>query len=120
VAAISLAIFFRLNKALVLLFSHISLPPFIPVVIFLSYRAGGLWVQRNPTTTGRSIQSFNTHLQQYIFGSISFAFAAGLATACLTYLTFKLIRFFKQYHLQPVPEKQFILAYPDTINDEAK
>jgi len=120
VAAISLAIFFRLNKALVLLFSHISLPPLIPLVVFLSYRAGGLWMGTNSILTRKSSQNFNTHLQQYIFGSISLAFAVGIATALLTYFALKLVRFIKQYRVQPGVEKELLLAYPDGINGVEK
>src|ERR1700694_1132665 len=38
--AIFFAVVFRLNKVLVVIFSHISFPPMMPLVIFLSYKAG--------------------------------------------------------------------------------
>src|SRR5260221_2204305 len=37
-AAIFFAIIFKLNKVLVVIFSHISFPPMMPLVIFLSYK----------------------------------------------------------------------------------
>ena len=39
-----LAILFKLNKALVIIAANISIPPMIPVIIFLSYKAGAFWM----------------------------------------------------------------------------
>ena len=45
VAAIFLAILFKLNKPLVIVAANISIPPMIPVIIFLSYKMGAYgWV----------------------------------------------------------------------------
>jgi len=51
----------------------------IPLIIFLSYKTGGL-------LTG------GAHFKQYIYGSIVFAVIAGLLTALLTFILLKLFK----------------------------
>ena len=96
-AAIFLSILLRLNKTLVILTANISIPPMIPVIIFLSYKMGAYWMgadaldlsfDRNIT-----LQTIYNNLQQYIFGSITLAVVAGLTFGILSYL---LLKFFKR------------------------
>ena len=47
VAAIFLAILFKLNKPLVIIAANISIPPMIPLIIFLSYKMGAFWMGAN-------------------------------------------------------------------------
>ena len=47
VAAIFLAILFKLNKPIVIVAANISIPPMIPVIIFLSYKMGAFWMGAN-------------------------------------------------------------------------
>lgn len=85
--AITLAILFKLNKALVVLAAHISIPPMIPLVIFLSYKTGVYWMGDNYTEmplADITFKSIGEHLEQYIFGSITLAVVAGLAAGLLT------------------------------------
>ncbi|WP_295675852.1 DUF2062 domain-containing protein [uncultured Mucilaginibacter sp.] len=111
ISAIFLSVFFRLNKAFVLIFSHISLPPLLPLVIFLSYKAGSLWMPGNFHGTG-STQNLNAHLQQYIYGSISLAAVAAVVTGWLTFATLKFIKFVKKYRLEAGIKVKLTLAYP--------
>jgi len=94
--AIFLSVIFRLNKAIVILSAHISIPPMIPLIIFLSYKAGGFWMgARNvnmPFTRHISLKSIGLHLQQYLYGSISLAIFAGLLAALLTFILLKLFK----------------------------
>lgn len=94
VTAIFLAILFRLNKALVVIAANISIPPMIPLVIFLSYKAGAFWMGHNAMqldfSKALSIDSIKKNLQQYIYGSISLAIIAGLLFGMLTFLLLKL------------------------------
>lgn len=94
VTAIFLAILFRLNKALVVIAANISIPPMIPLVIFLSYKAGAFWMGHNAMqldfSRALSIDSIKKNLQQYIYGSISLAIIAGLLFGMLTFLLLKL------------------------------
>ena len=96
-AGLLLAVFFKLNKTLVIISSNISIPPMIPLIIFLSYKTGGFWVGDKNTDMAFSfhitVQSIGQHIEQYIYGSITFAFIAGLLAALLTFI---LLRLFKR------------------------
>jgi glycosyltransferase involved in cell wall biosynthesis len=96
-AGLFLAVIFKLNKPLVIIASNISIPPMIPFVIFLSYKAGEFWMGDKNTDMAfnihLSVQSISQHLEQYIYGSISLAIIAGLLA---TLLTFTLLRLFKR------------------------
>jgi uncharacterized protein (DUF2062 family) len=81
-AGLFLAVIFRLNKALVIIASNISIPPMIPLIIFLSYKTGGLL----PTPL------IGQHLKQYICGSIALAVIAGFLAALLTFILLKLFK----------------------------
>jgi glycosyltransferase involved in cell wall biosynthesis len=101
--AIFLAVLFKLNKILVV--ANISIPPMIPLIIFLSYKAGAFWMGANAqqihfdrTITLNSVQQ---NLKQYIYGSITLAVVAGVAFALITFVLLKL--FAKK---QPRPDKQ--------------
>jgi glycosyltransferase involved in cell wall biosynthesis len=96
IVAISLAILFRLNKALVVLAAHISIPPMIPVVIFLSYKAGGYWMgSKNvamPFTGNISLKLISLHVEQYIYGSLTLAIFAATVAGLLTFTLLKLLK----------------------------
>ncbi|MDB5134813.1 MAG: hypothetical protein JWP37_1416 [Mucilaginibacter sp.] len=95
-AGLFLAVIFRLNKALVIIASNISIPPMIPLVIFLSYKIGGFLMGDKNTemafTIHLSIQSIGQHLEQYIYGSITLAVIAGLLATLLTFILLKLFK----------------------------
>lgn len=94
VAAIFLAIILKLNKPLVIIAANISIPPMIPVIIFLSYKMGALWMGDNAMqidfSRSISLASIKKNLQQYIYGSISLAVLAGLFFGLLTFIILKL------------------------------
>lgn len=93
--AFSLAMLFKLNKALVILAAHISFAPMIPVIIFLSYKVGGLWVgdkTEMPFDGSLSLKSISLHLEQYLYGSISLAIVAGVVAGLFTLALFKIIK----------------------------
>lgn len=96
ITAIFLAIAFRLNKALVVIAAHISVPPMIPLVIFLSYKTGAMWMpggggsllfDRNIT-----FDSIKNNFQQYLYGSITLAFIAAFVGGALTWILLALFR----------------------------
>jgi len=95
--AIALSIVLRLNKALVIIAANISVPPMIPLLIFLSYKMGGVWVTRNavsiPFSKSISLEMIRINLVQYIYGSITLAILAGIVFGLLTFI---LLKFFKR------------------------
>ena len=94
--AIFLSIILRLNKTLVILTANISIPPMIPVIIFLSYKMGGYWMGSDALdlsfNRNITLQTIYNNLQQYIFGSITLAVVAGLTFGVLSYLLLKIFK----------------------------
>jgi glycosyltransferase involved in cell wall biosynthesis len=92
--ALFFAAIFKLNKPLVIISSHISIPPMIPVIVFLSYKAGGYWMGDKMVhmafTEHLSLSLVRQHLQQYIYGSVTLAAIAGFAATILAYIVLKL------------------------------
>ncbi|MBS1573739.1 MAG: DUF2062 domain-containing protein, partial [Bacteroidetes bacterium] len=95
-AAIALAIVLRLNKALVVIAANISVPPMIPILIFLSYKMGGIWTRKNTVVAfskSLSLEMIRINFVQYILGSITLAILAGIVLGLLTFI---LLKFFKR------------------------
>jgi uncharacterized protein (DUF2062 family) len=101
--AIFLAFALKLNKTLVVIFSQISFPPLMPLVIFLSYRAGQFWMGNKVAgiafDTNLSFKNIGKHLEQYIYGSITLAIAAAITIGLFTLIFLKLMKALKQYKL---------------------
>jgi len=98
--ALALAAYFRLNKALVLIAANISIPPMIPVIVFLSFLVGRVWIGNNATflifdkhITQQDVQQ---NILQYIYGSVTLAVAAGVVFGLVTYVLLAIFR--KQKH----------------------
>ncbi len=87
-AAILLAFLFRLNKPLVIIFANISIPPFIPFILYLSMLCGSFWVENAAPLFSFSKMDISTvkpFLLQYIAGSISLAIIAAVMFGLSTY-----------------------------------
>ena len=95
VSAIFLAIIFKLNKPLVIVAANISIPPMIPIIIFLSYKSGVLWMGKNAMQINFSnsitLESIKNNLVQYIYGSITLAVFAAIVSGLLTFILLKLV-----------------------------
>ena len=95
VAAIFLAILFKLNKPLVIVAANISIPPMIPVIIFLSYKMGAFYMGANAMqfhfSNAITLDSIKKNLLQYIYGSITLALLAAVAFGILTFIFLKTI-----------------------------
>ncbi len=94
VAAIFLAILFKLNKPIVIVAANISIPPMIPLIIYSSYKMGALWMGERATeisfSRNISVASIKQNLVQYIYGSITLAIVAGVLLGLITYVMLKL------------------------------
>jgi glycosyltransferase involved in cell wall biosynthesis len=90
--AFALAHYFRLNKAIVLIASNISIPPMIPFLIFCSYYTGSILLN---TPIIPDFDSFHTleqikeSLLTYIVGSTVFATLAGCVSFGISYIVLK-------------------------------
>jgi uncharacterized protein (DUF2062 family) len=96
VTAIALAILFRLNKALVIIAANISIPPMIPVVIYLSHLTGKIWMGKNAQTVSFSdeitLEFIHNNAVQYFSGAITLSIIAGIVFGIVTYVVLKLFK----------------------------
>jgi glycosyltransferase involved in cell wall biosynthesis len=82
----TLAHLFRLNKSIFFVFANISLPPFIPIILYLSYIFGGFIMGKGMWFLSIEDISFKTmDLKQYIIGSFALAITAGTLTGSVSY-----------------------------------
>lgn len=92
--AIFLAVLFKLNKALVVIAAHVSVPPMIPLVIFLSMKTGALWTGDHvgdlAFSRQISLDVIGKNFQQYLLGSITLAIGAGILAGAISLLYLKL------------------------------
>jgi uncharacterized protein (DUF2062 family) len=93
VTAIALAILFRLNKALVIIAANISIPPMIPVVIYLSHVTGKIWMGNNAQSISFSdeitLEFIHNNAVQYFSGAITLSVLAGIVFGIVTYVVLK-------------------------------
>ena len=94
IIGIALAHFFKLNKALFVVAAHISVPPMIPLIIFLSYHFGALLLN-NPVAAGPfsksfSLDSIKDNMLQYLVGSIALSIVAAIMFGLVAFLVLKL------------------------------
>ncbi|HSZ34072.1 MAG TPA: DUF2062 domain-containing protein [Puia sp.] len=94
IVAVFLAVVFKLNKGLVILFANISIPPMIPLIIYASYRFGVFWMPADSKpvslTKSLSLSAIRYNFKQYLVGSISLAVMAGLAAGLISFALFGL------------------------------
>src|SRR4051812_45457927 len=88
VVAIAISIWLRLNKALVIIAANISIPPMIPVVIYLSHSTGKFWMGKHAESILFSkkitLDFIHNNLLQYALGAVTLATVAGLFFGLLT------------------------------------
>ncbi len=94
--AIFLAIVFKLNKGLVIIAANISIPPMIPLIVFISYKMGAWWMGNTAKhlefSRNISLQDVKANLQQYIYGSITLSVIAAVLLGLASYLLLKIFK----------------------------
>lgn len=94
--AITLAFLLRLNKVLVILAANISIPPMIPLILFLSHFTGSIWMgekaQHISFNNEITLEMVKVSFIQYVIGAITLATAAGIIFGGIAYLLLKSIR----------------------------
>lgn len=81
-----LASYFKLNKVLSYLFTHVSLPPFLPVIISTSFFIGAKIIHVKTTSEAHfDMDYIKNHLFQYIVGSLIFAVIAAVFFGLISY-----------------------------------
>lgn len=85
---IFLALFLKLNKVIAFAFSNISIPPLLPLVLYLSLKVGtwvtGQELRFSMNEIGENLSNFK-HLQTYIIGSFVLAFFAAVLFGLIGY-----------------------------------
>jgi glycosyltransferase involved in cell wall biosynthesis len=118
ILALAISWLLRLNKAITVLTSNISIPPMIPLILWASYRTGGLishpadteqmmqhspvlsviyrWlahvIDRMHISDASLASEIIRNLTQYIIGSIALATVAGLITTTVTFVLVKVLK----------------------------
>lgn len=92
--AIALSFLFRLNKALVIIAANISIPPMIPLILFLSHYTGAFWMgeKAQKISFGKEItlELVQNNFVQYVLGGITLAVLAGVTFFGIAFLGLKL------------------------------
>ncbi len=88
-AAFATASYFKLNRVLVLIISNISIPPMVPLIIFASFKFGGLFVSnpvylRDIDTIDKS--SIYIHFIQYLYGAVLLSITMALTGFLITWI----------------------------------
>jgi glycosyltransferase involved in cell wall biosynthesis len=92
---IPLAILFRMNKVLFIASANISVPPMIPLIIFLSYYVGGFFVTNSvhlDSIKNITLETIHVNIIQYIVGATLLAVMAGLFFFTCFYFLFSSLR----------------------------
>lgn len=90
---IFLAIVLKLNKAIAFAFSNISLPPFIPFILYASSKMGQFILDVNYNYTLDTFKNnfeITDHLKTYIIGSFSLAILGATICGILGFLFFSI------------------------------
>lgn len=94
--ALGLAHLMKLNKLIVLVSSNISIPPMIPIILFASFKTGGLIVQTKAIniqySSNLSFEFIKDHLIQYAIGSLVFGVILALSFGSIVYLSLAFFR----------------------------
>jgi uncharacterized protein (DUF2062 family) len=94
--AITFAFLLRLNKVLVILAANISIPPMIPLILFLSHLTGSMWMgdkaQYISFSREITLAQVQASLIQYVLGAVTLAFIAGIFFGGMTYLGLKIFK----------------------------
>ena len=89
---ISLSVVLKLNKVIAFTFSNVSLPIFIPFIIYGSFQVGAFLLGAEPVINNLAdinLQNINfkAHLSHYIVGSFSLAIFLALLFGVIGYIT---------------------------------
>lgn len=93
--ALGIAIAFKLNKIIVLAVSNISIPPMIPLILYLSYISGGIVLGRGAGVDFRSsitLEFVTQNIFQYVLGALIFGLILAMVLGLITYIALLIFR----------------------------
>jgi uncharacterized protein (DUF2062 family) len=104
------AYFLKLNRFVTVAASNISIPPMLPLILFLSYITGGLIVGYNKHvvrySSGISLTWVKENLLQYLVGSIVFGILAAIVLGTITWLLLRIFRKKKKAETEIIDQYQ--------------
>ncbi len=95
IVGLTLAHFLKLNKTIVFITANISIPPMIPLILYLSFLTGGIITGNTADTVSLhtvSLEFVKYNLYRYLIGSIIFAAVAGTVIFLLVRLIIFIVR----------------------------
>lgn len=95
ITALAMAYLLKLNKFIVAVAANISIPPMIPLILYLSYITGGyvLSVDNHLAFSNDiTLAWVKSNLLQYVVGSAVFAVIASVFSGLLTFILLKVFR----------------------------
>jgi glycosyltransferase involved in cell wall biosynthesis len=95
ITAIALSYVLKLNKLIVIVAANISIPPMIPVILYLSLLTGSITLGTSTHLSMNYLLTFDyikTNLYQYIVGSIIFALILAVIMGLIMFIILKIIR----------------------------
>lgn len=87
ILAISLSVYFKLNKFLTFISSQITFPPLIPLIIYATMLVGSPFVsgETNFTNTEFNMELIKNNLFQYLIGSTILSISSSIIIGFLSY-----------------------------------
>ncbi|MEO9850655.1 MAG: DUF2062 domain-containing protein [Reichenbachiella sp.] len=101
-AAFALASIMRLNRVVVLLSSNISIPPFLPFVIYFSFQLGSVFFTKPVeflNLDSIDLSTIHIHLSQYLVGAVLLSILTGVFGFFVVLSTLKFFNFRKRKSL---------------------
>ncbi len=93
--ALGIAITFKLNKIITLAVSNISIPPMIPIILYLSYITGGMVMGKGAGIhfdSSFTLEFVSENLLQYVLGSLIFGLILAAVLGLITYIALRIFR----------------------------
>ncbi|MDD5570437.1 MAG: DUF2062 domain-containing protein, partial [Bacteroidales bacterium] len=96
ITAIALAYLLKLNKPIVIVAANISIAPMMPVIIYLSYITGGIFLGNKSggvlSVSDTTFDFVKNNIIQYVAGSIIFGLILSVTLGLLVFLLLKFFR----------------------------
>ena len=95
ILAIGLAHLFGLSKFITGVAANISIPPNIPMLLFLSYVTGGIVLGTGSNikfSTNLTVKSFENNLVQYLAGSVVLSVVMGILLGLIAFVLLSIFR----------------------------
>ncbi|MGJ8744083.1 DUF2062 domain-containing protein [Polaribacter sp.] len=92
ILVLSLAVVFKLNKTISFVFSNISIPPFIPIIVYVGLKTGSFILNEELPSFDNIQQNLEIlkNLKTYIVGSFTFATIVSITIGLVSFLFFSI------------------------------